>query len=195
MIPGPEENSIIELFSQEDEAATRRIYDFFYRPLCYYADTIIHNKQEAEDIAVESFVKLLHKRKDFSSLSGIRAFLYTAARNACIDFLRKEKRHRQSHHEIEYLSEPVSLPDHIEISAEVLATLYREIEALPPQCAAIFRLLFFQQLTTAQVAAQLEISAKTVLNQKGKAIQLLRKAILQEGILPLSALLAFIQTH
>lgn len=179
-------NHIIEQFRREDNGATRYIYNRYYRSLCFYAQSILHNKQEAEDIVVDAFVKLLRKRNDFYHIKDIKSFLYTATRNACIDFLRKQKRHEHSHDEIEYLSEQLFFPDEIDIiNAEVLETLYREIENLPSQCGAVFKLLFFQRLTTGQAAVQLNISTKTVLNQKGKAIQLLRKVFLQKGMLPL----------
>ncbi|MCC6290397.1 MAG: RNA polymerase sigma-70 factor [Chitinophagaceae bacterium] len=189
MNPDLNSNNIIELFHRKDEGATRYIYNSFYRSLCYYAQGILHNNQEAEDIVVDAFVKLLHKRKDFYQIKDIKAFLYTATRNACIDFLRKQKRHEYLHNEIEYLTAHAMVADDMDIvNAEVLATLYREIENLPTQCSAVFKLLFFQRLTTGQAATQLNISAKTVLNQKGKAIQLLRKAFLQKGMLPLLAI-------
>ncbi|MFT4016738.1 MAG: RNA polymerase sigma-70 factor [Agriterribacter sp.] len=191
MNPDANIDHIIELFRREDEGATRYIYNSFYRSLCYYAQSILHNNQEAEDIVVDAFIKLLHKRKDFYHIKDIKSFLYTATRNACIDFLRKQKRHEHSHNEIEYLTAQAVFPDDIDIvNAEVLATLYREIENLPPQCGAVFKLLFFQRLSTEETAKQLNISAKTVLNQKGKAIQLLRKAFLQKGMLPLLAAIA-----
>ena len=188
MISASDSHNIIEKFRRQDAAATRQLYDIFYRPLCYYAETIAHQRQEAEDIVVESFLKLLKKREDFQTIGEIRSFLYTATRNACIDHLRKQKRHERSHDEIVYLSEQAISPDDTDnINAEVLAALYREIENLPPQCAEVFKLLFFQRLTTDQAALRLNISTKTVLNQKGKAIQLLRKAFLQRGMLPLLA--------
>lgn len=194
--PYPNDSDIVAGFRQNDAAATRKLYNWFYRPLCYYAEKIIHNKPEAEDIVVETFLKLLQKRNDFDHLSEIKSFLYTATRNACIDFHRKQKRHQKSQNEILYLAgQPEALDSLDLINVEVLAALYREIEQLPPQCAQVFKLLFFQRLTTEQVAIQLNISSKTVLNQKGKALQLLRKAFLQKGMLSLLASVAFIQQH
>lgn len=185
---------IIEKFHRGDAVATRALFDMFYHRLCYYAESIIHQRQEAEDIVVEGFLKLLKKREDFEDTGDIKSFLYTATRNACIDYLRKQKRHRQSEIEIQYLSEQTSSTEDIHlINAEVMATLYEEIERLPPQCAQIFKLMFFQRLTTDQVAKQLSISPKTVLNQKGKAIQLLRKAFLQQRMFTLLGLMIALQ--
>ncbi|MFT3701652.1 MAG: RNA polymerase sigma-70 factor [Agriterribacter sp.] len=188
MISYSDENDIVKLFRQQDAAATRKLYDWFYRPLCYYADKIVQSRQEAEDIVVEVFIKLFQKRADFYKLSEIKSFLYTATRNAAIDFYRKQKRHERSKNEISYLAEQTVSQESELVNVEVLAMLYREIESLPAQCSIIFKLLFFQRLTPAQAAAELNISTKTVLNQKGKAIQLLRKSFLEKGMLSLLAM-------
>ena len=74
-----------------------------------------------------------------------------------------------------------------------MATLFQEVEKLPPQCAEVFKLMFFQQLTTDQVAKQLSITTKTVLNQKGRAIQLLRKSFLQQGMLTALGIMLVLQ--
>ncbi len=190
------DSDIVAGLLRNEAAAIRQLYDWFYRPLCYYAERIIHDKPEAEDIVVETFLKLLQKRNDFGRLAEIKAFLYTATRNACIDFYRREKRHQRSEEELAYLSGQPDASDELErINAEVLAMLYREIENLPAACAGVFKLLFFQRLTTDEAAARLNISSKTVLNQKGRALQLLRKAFLQKGMLATLASLGFLHQH
>lgn len=186
--------NIIEKFCSGEAEAARSLFDMFYRPLCYYAESIVRQRQEAEDIVVESFLKLLRKREDFVHTGEIKSFLYTATRNACIDYLRKRKRQLQSETEIKYLSQQTSAAEDILlINAEVMATLFQEVEKLPPQCAEVFKLMFFQQLTTDQVAKQLSITTKTVLNQKGRAIQLLRKSFLQQGMLTALGIMLVLQ--
>ena len=186
----PDADNIIEEFRRQDAGADRKLYDRFYHALCYYAEGIVQQRQEAEDTVVESFIKLFGKRKDFQNMAQVRAFLYTSTRNACIDFLRKQKRREQSRLELAFLADQSALNDETDlVNAEVLAALFREIQHLPPQCGEVFNLLFFQQLSTEQAAEQLQISPKTVLNQKGKAIQLLRKAFLQKGLLSALAIL------
>lgn len=193
MISPFDDKDLVELFRKQDMAGTRRLYDLYYRPLCYYTEKIVKNSQEAEDIVVETFLKLINKRGDFEKLSEIRSFLYTAARNASIDYLRKIKRQHQSHLELLYFSDP-AFNDELEIiNAQVLSVLYQEIENLPAQCAAVFKLLFFQRLSTSEIAAQMNISSKTVLNQKGKAIQLLRKSFADKGLLSLISVLALLR--
>lgn len=58
-----------------------------------YCYGIMANYHDAEDVAVQSFVRIynrLHKMEDYESL---RAYLYKTAYTGCIDEIRKNKRH------------------------------------------------------------------------------------------------------
>ena len=55
--------------------------------------------------------------------------------------------------------------------------IYKAIEKLPEQCRLIFRLSRFEELKYAEIAEQLGISVKTVENQMGKALRILRNEL------------------
>lgn len=165
------------------EGAVKQLYDLHYQALCYYADKLLQNKEEAEDIAVESFLKLLRKKTDFTNLKDIESFLFTATKNACIDVLRQTKRRAKDHEVIAILSDKNDTADDKEmITALVLQTIYAEIENLPQQCKLVFQSIFIEGKSTAQIAEEMGISPQTVLNQKTKAIQILRTKLYKEGL-------------
>jgi RNA polymerase sigma-70 factor (family 1) len=183
MKAGPDHSSILRGLRRGEETAVRELYRRYYRPLCYFADRILHNKEEAEDLVVETFLKLLHKKDDFNDLPSIKSFLYTAVRNACIDVLRKNKRQHQAGQELEYLTpqEEAFLHDEM-LRARVLQTIYEEVEKLPTKCRQVFIALYVKGQSTADVAKAYQISPQTVLNQKSKAIRLLRLALFSKGL-------------
>jgi RNA polymerase sigma-70 factor (ECF subfamily) len=170
-----DDSDLINGFRNGEEAAIRKMYNLHYRSLCYFAEKLINDKTEAEDIAVETFLKLLNKRSDFDKLPEIKAFLFTATRNACIDFLRKTKRRDKSIWELGNLSEPDEVFGEKEmVTAKVLQVIYAEVEKLPGQCRQVFKSVFIEGKSTAAVASEMGISTQTVLNQKAKALQTLR---------------------
>jgi RNA polymerase sigma-70 factor (family 1) len=174
---------LINSFRRGDETAVKQLYTLHYQALCYYADRMIRNKEEAEDIAVESFLKLLQKKDDFDKLRDIESFLFTATRNLCIDLLRRTKRREQDHQTIAFLHDADKFQEDKEmVTAMVLQTIYAEIEHLPQQCKLVFRSIFIDGKTTAQIAADMGISPQTVLNQKTKALNILRNKLDQEGL-------------
>jgi RNA polymerase sigma-70 factor (family 1) len=186
-------NDLINGFHNGNEISIRQLYDLHYRPLCYFADKLINDKQEAEDIAVDTFLKLLRKKADFNSLSDIKSFLFTAARNACFDFLRKNKTKNRSFQELSYLSTPQEQFGEEEmIISSVLQVIYSEVENLPNQCRAVFKSIFIEGKTTAAVAAEMRISTQTVLNQKSKALQTIRQKLYKTGFYSVSVFMYYL---
>ncbi len=184
------DKSFLEDFRNGKEKAIRKLYALHYRPLCYFNQKIINYSQEAEDISTETFLKLLQKRKDFESLSEIKSFLFTASKNACLDFLRKEKRHNKSHQEISFLSPLEELfVDKEMISAKVLQSIYAEIDNLPNQCQQVFKSIYIDGNSTAIIAQEMGISPQTVLNHKAKGLRKIRLALSQENLFSMAILL------
>lgn len=169
-----------------DEAAFGHLHRQFYRQLCYYTEQITGNGPIAEDIASESFIKLLRQRHSFSSLAKLKSFLFTVAHNAALDYLKAEKRHQSNHERISRESETLEPPHELHrIRAEVLNAVFEEIESLPPQCREVIRLSFIEGLPVGEIAARMNIAYKTVLNQKTRGIGLLRTALVRKSVHPL----------
>lgn len=68
------------------------------------------------------------------------------------------------------------------IASKVLQVIYTEVENLPAQCKQAFKSIFIEGKNTATIAAEMGISTQTVLNQKSKALQLLRLRLYKEGL-------------
>lgn len=59
----------------------------------------------------------------------------------------------------------------------MLGVLSKKIESLPDKCRKIFELIYINNLNSAEVAAVLGISKRNVLNQKARAIHIVRASI------------------
>jgi RNA polymerase sigma-70 factor (family 1) len=146
-----------------DQSALAYLIDHFYPVLCQYAFEIVHERQTAEDVALEAFTKLWYQQGNFQTMAAIRSFLYTTVRHRCIDQLRKQRV------TLEYAAFLQQSPEHDEetaneqiIRAEVLAHIYAAVETLPDQCRSIFRLNFIEGLKNAEIAEALGLSVQTV---------------------------------
>lgn len=169
-------------FQHRSPDAFEHVFDLHYRPLCYYAQSILADQQEAEDAVAEVFVKLWEKAADFDDLNSIKGFLYISTKNRCLDELKKGKRKNASFDGYRRTAETTEeMADFDRLEAEVLERLYAEIERLPTKAREIFKLIFFDGLKTDEVADRLGISVKTVRNQKARAIQLLQTVLLKKG--------------
>lgn len=166
-------------FREGKPEAFRRVFNEHYRALCFYAIKMGLEKEEAEDIASDSFTKLWYGRAQITSEEHIKGFLITSTRNASLNLLKQKKRRSASNNELTYL-----LADKEEdffrkmVEIELLQKIHPHIEKLPKKCKAVFKQVYFEGASTEEVAANLGISTRNVLNQKARALQLLRDKIL-----------------
>lgn len=139
----------------------------YYRPLCLYALHYINNVDDVEDVVQDCFVRLLEASVE---PRNVRAWLYAAVRNRCIDLLR------QSSHSVEPLAVGQETATDEEQQERSLreARLWEAIDALPARCREVFLLSKRDGLTYAQIAQRLGLSEKTVEHQVSKALKRLR---------------------
>jgi RNA polymerase sigma-70 factor (family 1) len=158
------DEALAKSFSQGDEQAFKQVFNRLYKPLCYFACKIIDDVPAAEDITAESFFYLYTHRHKFTTLGAIKAFLFVANRNACMNYLKAKKRHRASHKEILYLAEDA------EEMAPGLQDMHkiieRHLDKLPPQCKEVFKMSFYKQMKTSEIAGELCLATQTVINHR-----------------------------
>ena len=181
-----------------DQESFRLIFQQHYKALCYFASSIILDGQEAEDLVQETFSKLWNKRADFTSPTSIKAFLYIATKNACLNFLKQKERQSSREKEFTYLlQEPLSDDfDPILAETEIIQELYTEIENLPKQCQRVFKMSYLQGRKNEEIATALGISYNTVRTQKLRALKLIRASLLKKNLLAaFYAYIAFMKLH
>lgn len=176
------DTELLSLFQQDDEQAVKHLYGLYYRHLCNFAKHILQNNEEAEDVVVESFLKLLKNKREVVSLSQIKSYLYTVTRNACYDLLRHQKYVNREQKNMQHLfTDEDEVVYSEEVIAKVMQAIYEEIETLPQQSKRIFTALFIEGKSTADVATEMGLNRQTVLNQKSRALQLLRTRLYDKG--------------
>lgn len=73
-------------------SALEPIYSAYYKPMCNQALWVVHNKQDAEDVASEAIIKLVkYATGGGAYVKDGGAFIYTLVKNTALDFVRKQK--------------------------------------------------------------------------------------------------------
>ena len=159
------------------------IFGDLYQPLCSYAFTFVQDTTISEDIVQEVFTRIWETRRDLLLTDNIRFYLFSAVRNNCITHLRRLKSGRTMPWNDKTLADSVPVAP-IEQSDKVqYDQLLREaIGLLPEKCREVFVLSRISQLKYKEIAEVLGISAKTVENQLGKALKLIREFLKKRDI-------------
>ena len=85
-------NENIKRICRNDKEGLRQIYED-YCPMVYSAVwEVLCNRQDAEDVTSEFFIRLWDIADTYRPGKGHRAWLLTIAHNMAIDYLRKQKR-------------------------------------------------------------------------------------------------------
>lgn len=151
-----------------------------YNPLANYAYSILKNRQDAEDVVQDVFIRLWKNQPEVMNTSQVKFYLLTATKNGCISLLRKQAGKFTTTPEDAGLA---AIPGPMQEDKDEIRLIVTEALALlPPQCLVIFKLSRFAGLTYQQIASELGLSVKTVENQMGKALRILRDYARQNNI-------------
>jgi len=71
------------------------IYTLYFNDVFLYACGLTADREMAEEITQETFVKALKSINSFDGAKDIRAWLFTIAKNTCIDYYRKQKKNAE----------------------------------------------------------------------------------------------------
>lgn len=169
------EKTLMFRFRNGEALAFNTIYNRYYSTLRYFSLNIINQKGEAENIAVETFVKLYRLCRNFESMANVRAFLYVTARNACYDYLAYSYQQPAQPEDTENTQgwADQDMPD-----ADTIANALADaIRSLPKQYHEVFKLAYLQGHKATSIARYLRVDEQAVRNYKRRSIQLLRIAL------------------
>lgn len=168
----------IRLRTHEAAAAIEELFRTHYQPLCNYARYFLKDKDESEEIVQGIFYRLWQKRQSVHFSTSVKSYLFTAVRNNCLKRINHMKVKNEYREMILSGSEHSSYEtaDRV-MSRELEKQIKAAMDGLPEQCGLIFRLSRHGNLTYAEIAEHLDISVKTVENQMGKALRILREKL------------------
>lgn len=158
---------------QLDAAEYEIVFRQYYESLCHYANMLMKDMDAAEEVVQNTFVKLWEKKESLNIESSLKSYLYKSVYHASLNEI-KHQNVKNKYINMHNTEEPYSDMQ----SASQVKDLEKRIEQallkLPEQCRLIFQMSRFRQLKYREIADVLNISVKTVENQMGKALKIMR---------------------
>ncbi|MEH7237836.1 RNA polymerase sigma factor [Bacillus sp. JJ1562] len=68
-----------------------KIYDMYYRDVYHFALFYTNNRQEAEDITQETFIKIMKNIGSLQNPERLKTWIFSIAKHTAIDLKRKQK--------------------------------------------------------------------------------------------------------
>lgn len=159
---------------KDDKDAFKELFVNFFAPLCVYAQRFIDDRNTCEDVVQEVFFRIWKNRKSLEIKSSTRNFLITNVKNSCIDYLRrKDVEQTYIMTQTDKLSENEH-SDELYTVKELEETINKSLTKLPDKIREVFEMSRFEGLTYAEIAAEKNISIKTVEAYMTRSLKILR---------------------
>lgn len=148
----------------------QKVYSLVYR--------VVDDRQEAEDISQEVFLKVYHGLPKFDQRALFSTWLYRIATNSALDALDKERRHR--HHTVRVdmrptaqdetrendalasLAAPEANPEELSLRGELRACINRVLQQLDREQARVLLLRDFENLSYDEIAKMVQTGLSAV---------------------------------
>lgn len=159
---------------QTGRSAFEALYKAYFVRLFRFSYSIIHQKEPAEEIVHDVFLKLWEKlNNNTPAIDNPELYLYIAVKNRSLNYLRDNA--NLTTVELSERCDPYirfdTNPESLLLSAEALQRLRNAINQLPPRCKLIFTLVKEDGLKYKDVARLLDLSVKTVEAQLAIALR------------------------
>ena len=165
-----DEAELIERAKKGDSQAFGVLVERYQRRVVGVAMAVVHNQDDALELAQESFVRAYENLSKFESRSSFSTWLYRITANLAIDFWRREGRHvvlRGEDAEIELERMPSEQGDSFKAASrgEVSARLGKALDQLTPEHRAVILLREVEGLSYDEISEALQCPRGTVMSR------------------------------
>jgi len=167
------EKELIKAIKLSDGAAFKKLCQIYYEPLFRFLWRKTRVNEAAEDLVQDLFLNVWKARENLDENQSIKAYIYRAANNLAINYIRKKQLVQKS------------FPDNLEddpadnskSNMEFREVLDDILQDIPENQRAVFILNKFEGLKYKEIAETLQISIKTVESRMSKTLKVLRERL------------------
>ncbi len=168
-----------------DEQSLELLIGQYLKPIYSFVSRYVGNGQEAEDITQEVFVRVWRNLKKFDQDKSFKTWIFSIAKNASLDFLKKKKAIPFSEFDTEdggnlitdTLADPSPLPLALLERADMAKMLNVAMEKLSPQYRMVLFLRYNDHFNFREIAESLGESLNTITSRHRRALIVLRNLI------------------
>ena len=154
-------NQIIE----GDNHAFSELVDRYKGMIFTVTMRMLKNREEAEEVAQDSFVKMYKSLPRFKGGSKFSTWLYRIAYNSCLDRIKKNKKHLNDVEINEFTEHEVKTIDNALVQMEKneqAEAIQRCIAQLPSEDSFLMTLYYFDDLSLGEISDIMGITANSI---------------------------------
>ena len=129
----------------------------------------------AEEIVQQVFCKIWERKEQLEIHTSARAYLYKTVYHESLNYLKHKKvMSAYALHAVRHSEKETENAAGKVLAGELNEHIRTALNELPEQCRIIFQMSRFEGLKYQEIADVLKLSVKTIENQMGKALKLMR---------------------
>lgn len=171
------DNELFLELKSDNELAFEQLFYKYYASLCLFTFQFSHDREIAEEIVQEIFVKIWAKRKTLQIKTSVKHYLLSSVRNQSFNRIQHEKVEKHYARQVRLEMPDESDSDLCFQEVGLSLKIEKSIELLPEKRREIFRLSREEGLKYHEIAERLHLSVKTVETQMGLALKQLRESL------------------
>jgi len=159
-----------------DEESAALLFDHYYPRLYRYALARLGASQDAEDVAAETFARVLRDLDRFRWRgAGFDAWLFRIAHNLVMDHFRRTRREAPDQDAMETEEMDLSTPETALLESELTYEVQEMLVHLSPEQRDVIALRFAAGLDTNETATAMNKKVNAVRQLQFRALQTLRQ--------------------
>jgi RNA polymerase sigma-70 factor (ECF subfamily) len=167
------ENQNLHVVNVGDEKVFESIFREYYSPLASFAMKYVKDDVVAEEIVQELFSDIWTRTSLLQIRTSIKSYLFGAVRNASLNYIKHQKVEQAYADRTRLTARQEDAVDFLELD-ELKEKIAKAMDKIPEKCREIFELNRFEGKRYKEIADELNLSLKTVENQMGKALKIMR---------------------
>jgi RNA polymerase sigma-70 factor (ECF subfamily) len=178
-----DDTQLLHAFSQGREQAFVVLVERYGEAIKGYAVRMLHSPQQAEEVYVETFLRIAKGKGSWEARGTVRGFLFTIAHRLCLDILRQRKVTRDAVPHLVEMAEarpPSPSPEAEAVLHEQAAVLERCLSRLPVDHRQALLMRVVHGLSAAETAEALGLDEDQVNSQVSYARKRLRQWMEEE---------------
>jgi len=180
----PDASQLVRAFRSGDSAAAVQLIELFYGRVYNFLRRLTANEADAADLTQQTFGRVWQRLSSFAERSSVSSWIHGIAYHVYVDWRRANGRTEarpsgwwDTHESAN------SQPDEEAASADMRATLYRQVERLESDLRATVHCHYYQELTLQETADAMGIATSTVKYRLRQALDELQRKLGADKIL------------
>lgn len=191
MIKDPSDEELLRRFNDGDADAFAELVRRYERPLYNFILRSVRRRERADELLQDVFMKVVQRSQDFKGNSKLSTWLYTIARNLCIDHSRKMvfRRHKsldaprsgsgseEGPSLLERTAAEGAEPDRAMVAEDLRKRISEAVEELPEEQRDVFLMRHVQGMRFRDIAEVIGVPENTVKSRMRYALERLQRAL------------------